>query len=126
MLGGQTVVGAEQIARAYHITIPQAMALAQTAGVNLTHSLKDQSGQWNQLGQQIKDQVEGFRAMGQPMGAVGTDMTALAISSGLAATKVSSLNQAWDQFMQGVTGGTTGLASFEQALTKFAEVHGVL
>src|SRR5579859_6497177 len=60
--------------------------------------------------------------MGQPLTAVGSDMTALAIQSGLANTQVSKLNQAWDQFMQNLTGGTSGLANFVQSLQNMGSV----
>ena len=111
------ITGAQQIASAYHISIPEAMALAQSAGVNLTGALKNQAGQWTILGLKIKDAVAGYTAMGQPVGVVGDDVLALGIQAGLTATKVSQLNQAWDQFMQGVTSGTSGLAGFETSLS---------
>ena len=60
--------------------------------------------------------------MGQPLGAVGADMTAVAIQAGLAATKVDQLNQAWDQFMGNLTGGTSGLAAFNQSLANMGTV----
>jgi len=113
----RTVQGSEQIAKVYHLTIPQAMGVAQAAGVNLTNALKTQGGAWTVAGQQVKDYMTDMAGMGTASGAVGSDMLAVAIQSGLAATKVDALNQAWDEFMQNVTGGTTGLASFEQALT---------
>lgn len=118
----QTVKGAQQIASAYHISIPAAMALAQTAGVNLTHALKTQSGAWNALGLQVKDQVAGFQAMGQSGGVVGRDMLAVAIQSGLAASKVAQLNQAWDEFMANITGGTNALGGLETSLQNIGQV----
>ena len=49
---GQVVTGASQIAKAYGLTIPQAMELAQEAGVNLTGAVQNQKGQWTALGEQ--------------------------------------------------------------------------
>jgi len=54
--------------------------------------------------------------MGQPLGAVGNDMSALAIQSGLAATKVQQLNSAWDEFLGNVTGGTNAFSGFVLAV----------
>jgi hypothetical protein len=65
---------------------------------------------------QIASLVQGYMSMGQPLTAVGSDMTVLAIQSGLANTQVSKLNQAWDQFMQNLTGGTSALAAVNQSL----------
>ena len=104
------VTGAQQIAKAYGITVPAAMALAQSAGVSLTGQVQNQKGQWTALGERVRDAAAGYAAMGQSSGALGNDMLALAIQTGLAGTKVSALNQAWDSFMGNLTGGTSALA----------------
>ena len=60
--------------------------------------------------------------MGQPIGVIGKDISALGIQAGLASSKVDQLNQAWDQFMQNLTGGTGGLSAFEQSITNMGVV----
>src|SRR6185437_1748237 len=60
--------------------------------------------------------------MGQSTGMVGRDMLALSIQSGLAATKVSQLNQAWDQFMANITGGTGGLSQLEESIQNIGHI----
>ena len=120
----RTVQGAEQIAKAYHLTIPQAMGVAQAAGVNLTKALKTQGGAWTVAGQQVKDYMTGMAAMGTTSGQVGSDMLGVAISSGLAATKVDAVNQALDQFMANVTGGQAGVAGFVTSLKNIGQVAG--
>jgi hypothetical protein len=47
------VTGAQQIGKAYGLTIPQAMALAQSAGVSLTGAVKNSNGQWTVAGQKV-------------------------------------------------------------------------
>jgi hypothetical protein len=121
---GRVIVGAQQIARAYHISIPAAMALAAQAGVSLTGVLKTQSGHWTALGEQVRAYVHGLQAMGASTGAVGADMEALAIQSGLAGTKIDAVNQAWDEFMQNLTGGTSGLAGLTTALQNIGQIAG--
>ena len=79
------------------------MALAQSAGVSLTGALKNQAGQWTILGDKVRDAVAGYAAMGQGAGMLGNDMLAVAIQTGLAGTKVSSLNSAMDQFVSNGT-----------------------
>ena len=110
------VTGAQQIARAFGITVPQAMALAQQAGVSLTGQVQNQKGQWTALGEKVRDAYAGFRAMGVASGAVGQDMLALAIQTGEAGTKMSQLNQAWDSWMSTVTGGTSDLGSLDESM----------
>lgn len=106
----------------YHLTAQGALALADAAGVKLASGLTGatQAAVINRA--MIDDLVHGYEAMGQPASEVGTDMSALAIQSGLAASKVSQLNQAWDQFMQNLTGGTSGLAGFEISLSNMGKV----
>ena len=119
-----TVAGAhaEMLAKTYGTSFVGALALADVAGVHLNQTLTKQS--WAMAQIKIEDQVRGYRAMGQSMGEVGKDMTALAIQSGLAASKVSQLNSAWDDFMSNLTGGTGSLAGFETSLKNIGQVAG--
>jgi len=108
--------GVVYLANTYHTNLVGALALADLANVKLANGILG-SGQAAQIARmQIASLVQGYESMGQPLTAVGSDMTALAIQSGLANTQVSKLNQAWDQFMQGLTGGTSALASVNQSL----------
>jgi len=116
-----TVAGhAQALAKQYGMSLPGAMALADAAGVKLNQTMTRQAWAIAQI--KIRDLVQGYQSMGAPLGAVGADIQAVAIQSGVAASKVSQLNQAWDQFMQGVTGGTTGLAGFENSLANMGSV----
>lgn len=118
------VTGANQIAKAFGISVPAAMALAQSANVNLTGSVMNAKGQWTALGEKVNDAYRGFLDMGVPVGAVGQDMLALAIQTGEAGTKMQALNSAWDSFMSTVTGGTAGLGSFINSMTNIGNVVG--
>ena len=113
---------AQMLANTYHISVPAAMALAGAANVSLTSELKNQKGQWTALGEQVRSYVAGLGAMGPASGMVGSDMLALAIDTGLAGTKVSQVNQAFDQFMSNVTGGTSGMGEFEESLQNIGQV----
>jgi len=105
---------ARELAGTYRTSFVGALALADQAGVKLNQTMDRQA--WAIAKIKIQSLVAGYKAMGQPAGAVGADMTALAIQSGLAATQVDKLNSAWDEFMQNLTGGTSGLAQFDQSL----------
>lgn len=113
---------AAQLAQTYNTTFVGALALASAAGVKLQDSLTGKS--WAIAQFQINDYVRGMMGMGQTVGAVGSDVTALAIDSQLSATKVSQLNQAWDQFMTNITSGTGDLASVVQSIQNIGQVVG--
>jgi SLT domain-containing protein len=109
--------GVQYLSRTYGTTFLGALALAQAANVKLQNGITGTSQAADIARIKIADLVAGYIAMGQPVGIVGRDMTALAIDAGLQSSKVSQLNSAWDDFMTTITGGTGGLASFEQSIT---------
>jgi hypothetical protein len=114
--------GAAYLAKTYGTTLYGALALADLANVKLANGITG-SGQAAMVARmQIASLVQGYQAMGQSSGEVGADMTALAIQSGLAASKVADLNQAWDQFQGNLVGGTSGLASFVNSLKNVGSV----
>lgn len=109
--------GAALIAKTYGTTLTGAVALADMANVKLAAGITG-TGQAAMIARmQIASLVQGYQAMGAPLSAVGSDMTALAIQSGLASSQVGKLNSAWDQFMGNLTGGTSALASLSLDLT---------
>jgi hypothetical protein len=114
--------GAEQISKAYGVSLPAALQIAQAAGVSLESNLKTQSGAWTQAGDQVKDYMQGMASMGLSSGQVGHDMLAVAIQTGETATKVSQLNQAWDAFMQGITGGTSAMGELGDELQNIGQI----
>ena len=117
-----TAVHANYLATTYRTSLVGAMVLADQAGVKLGNSLTGPKWALAQL--QMANLVRGYQAMGAPAGAVGRDMTVIGIQTGLAATKVSQLNSAWDEFMQNLTGGTSGLAGFVTSLKNIGQVAG--
>jgi hypothetical protein len=114
--------GADKISRAYGMSFTQALGLADVAGVKLATTQITLGKNANVAGAEIESLVQGYKAMDQVGGALGTDMNVLAIQSGLAGTKVSSLNQAMDQFVQNGTSVTGALATMNQDLTQIGNV----
>ena len=114
-------VRAAELAHAYGTSFTGALELASQAGVKLQDNLTKTGQLTFQQRVQIGDYTQGLLDMGQTTGEVGADMNALAIQSGLQASKVSELNQAWDQFMQNLTGGTAGLAGFNNSLSNMMD-----
>jgi hypothetical protein len=102
------------LGRTFHTSALGAAALAQMAGVQLQTALNKGGFAAQVALQQIRNLITGMAGMSAPVGVVGNDMTALAIQSGLAATKVAQLNQAWDQLLGNITGG---IGDFSQLVT---------
>jgi hypothetical protein len=115
-------MGADKISRAYGLTFAQSLALADVAGVKLSSTQLTLGKNANIAGAQIEGLVQGYKGLDQVGGALGTDMNALAIQSGLAGTKVSSLNSALDQFVTNGTSVTNALATMNQDLTQIGNV----
>jgi Transglycosylase SLT domain len=116
------ITGALYLADTYHTTLTGGMELATAANVKLVDGITGQGAAAFIARQQIADLVQGYESMGAPVTAVGNDILALGIQSGLAGTKVSGLEQAWQQFMTNLTGGEGGLAQFEVALGNIGTV----
>ena len=116
--GANVIDGAEKISRAYGTNFAQSLALADVAGVKLANTQITLGKNANVAGAQIEGLVAGYSRLDQVGGALGTDMNALAIQSGLAGTRVSSLNQALDQFVSNSTSVTSSLATMNQDLTE--------
>lgn len=114
--------GATYLANTYHTSLAGAIQLATAAGVHLVNNITGQSQAAAILRDRIASLVAGYMAMSAPLNVVGADMTALAIQSGLAATKVAQLNQAWDQFMQNLTSGTNAMSQLQESLQNIGHV----
>jgi hypothetical protein len=120
--GANVIDGAEKISRAYGMNFAQSLALADVAGVKLANTQITLGKNANVAGAEIEGLVQGYSRLDQVGGALGTDMNALAIQSGLAGTKVSQLNQALDQFVSNGISVTQNLAAMNQDLTQIGNV----
>jgi hypothetical protein len=114
--------GAAYLASTYHTSLIGAMELATTAGVHLVQGITG-TGQAAAVARlQIADLVQGYRAMGTPVGLVGKYMDAMAIQAGLAGTQMSKVSQAFDQLVQNITGGTASLGSMVESIHNIGAV----
>jgi hypothetical protein len=105
------------LAAAFHTSATGALGLATAAGVDLKQSLTDGSTAAQIMLQQIKNLQTGLGAMGAQTGIIGADMAYMGIQSQLAATKVSQVNQAFDQWMSSVTGSMSAWSAFTTAMS---------
>jgi hypothetical protein len=114
--------GAAYLASTYHTSLIGAMELATTAGVKLVSGITG-TGQAAAIARlKIADLVQGYRAMGTPVGLVGKYMDAMAIQAGLAGTQMSKVSQAFDQLVQNITGGTASLGSMVESIHNIGAV----
>ncbi len=100
----------------FHTSSIGALALANAAGVDLKQGMEKGSTAARIASQQIQNYLRGIGAMGAPIGVVGNDIGVLAISSGLASSKVGQLNQAWDQFIALGSGLQSTFVTLQQGL----------
>ena len=115
--------GAGTLANLIGGNLVQGLGLADAAGVKLANTQVILGKNMNQAGAQVTALVQGYKAMDQTGGILGNDMNALAASAGLQNTKVSSLNQAWDQFLSNATGLTGGIAGLN---TDIGEINNAI
>ena len=118
-----TASGAAAVSKQFGGSLADSMALADAAGVNLATTTVKFGKDMNQAGAQILALVNGYKAMDQAGGILNNDMNALAASAGLQNTKVSQLNQAWDQFLSNATGLTGGIAGLN---TDIGEINNAI
>ena len=110
------VTNAQTLASTFHTSLPAALALADQAGINLQQTWIKGGAAMQIAFQQVRNLITGLGAMGAPAGVIGNDMTYLAVQSGLAATKVSQLTQAYQAWLGLVTGGMSAWAQLTTAL----------
>lgn len=104
----------DQVSKKTGFDYPQAVALANIAGVKLADITDKNSKEFKIALQQVQGLIDGYKAMGQQGGALGNDVNAVNLAMELQDTQVSKLNTAWDTFISLVTGG-------EQAFQKFGQ-----
>jgi acetolactate synthase small subunit len=103
-------------------TLAQTIGLASAAGLNLNSAFNAQGHLTAVAAQQIQDLISGYRAMDQVGGVLNEDIQAVNVQTLVQQTRVSSLNAAWDSYITMLTGGTSGLGSFLDALQTIGNV----
>lgn len=74
------------------------------------------------LNSQLRSQISALQAMGLSSGSLTASMNVLTIQTGLQDAAVANLNQAWDQYIGLVTGGTSGLAQMATTMQNMLTV----
>lgn len=93
-----------QLQKMYGISLPQALALAQTAGVKATDLANAQGKAWAVDLTMVQGLTNGYKIMGQQAGVIGSDMNALTVAQSQQVSAMNQLNQAYDSFTKTVSG----------------------
>jgi hypothetical protein len=112
--------GVEYIMKTFSVTYPEALAIAQQAGVNLTQNMQGNSKAAQDMRQQIIGLVSGFAQLQTPAGVAGDDFEVLAYNANDITQKIQSLNSAWDAWLGSVTGSETQFVTFAQGMATLA------
>jgi hypothetical protein len=103
-------------------SLADTLGLASAAGLNL-NTMFNKQGQITEVArQQILNLIQGYQNMAQTGSTLGNDINAVTVQLMEQQTKVQGLNQAWDSFMTGVTGGTNSLATLNSDLITMGNV----
>ena len=124
---GVDIIGAgEKISSQFKISLPAAFEAADMAGVKVGQMFQ-QNGQISATAlQQIQNYIDGYKVMSGSAGALSANINAVDVQLGLQNTRVSQLNQAWDQFTANTVGGTAAWASFNDDLQQMGNTAGVV
>ncbi len=116
--------GVTWIMSTFKVGYPEALAIADQAGVKLTNSILGNSKAAQVARQQIIGLVTGFEQLQTPAGMAGKDFEALAYASNDITQKIGQLNSAWSGWMKVVTGGQTSFDTFAQGLATLSSDSG--
>jgi hypothetical protein len=120
-----TQLGAElghvgQIANAYGVSMPQALAMLNAAGVKTSSLFTTQNGVWNEAKEQVAALVQGYAAMGQGMNSLQRDVSVQLVMESSQLKSMQSLNTAWDNFQQLVAAPYSDVLKMAQGFQQFA------
>ncbi len=110
-----------QISHMYGVSLPDAMALAQTAGIKVSDFTDTNNSHWTTSLQLIAGMVTGYENMGQKAGSLGADMDVLSVTTGDQVKKINDLNTAWQTWFGTITGGQTTMATFSTSYGTFTK-----
>jgi hypothetical protein len=103
-----------QVSRAYGVDMVGALQLLNLAGVKTSDLFTRQGIVWATDLQKVKGLVDGYQAMGQQIGTVGSDLNVLLVSESEQVKSMQTLNSAWDAWLQTVTGGESTFVKVQQ------------
>jgi len=116
---GSTVTHADQIASTFGTSLPGAYALANFAGLKVSDMTTTQNKTWDTAMQKIQGVITGYANMGQGMGQIGNDVSAVTYAASDQLKAISNLNSAWDTFTKNVAAPVSTFLTFAQSIVTF-------
>jgi hypothetical protein len=119
----QELLGAgKQIASTFKVSVPEAFALADQAGLQLSTAMSGNGKLTAVALQQILNTQTGLQAMtgGFGSGVYNTAVNAVQIAKGLAGSQLSTVNSAYDQIVQNAAQGPTAATGFAGGMQALA------
>lgn len=107
------------LAHNYGLTLPQAMAVAQMAGVKMGDMLNGSRRSLLLVEMQVGSIINSYKEMGQSSSMVGEDISALTYAESSQLANMQKLNQAYDTFTKNVAGPSQGFIAFAQSVVQF-------
>jgi hypothetical protein len=109
-----------EVSRAYGVGMVGALELLNLAGVKTSDLFTRQGIVWATDEQMVKGLVDGYKAMGQQLGTVGSDLNVLLVSESDQLKSMGSLNKAWDSFQKLVSAPVDAILAMASGLRTFA------
>ena len=106
----------QQVSKMMGVSLPDAFGLTQQALLQVGNAFDKHGNLTAAAKQQIANLQSGYEAMNTTTGVFGKNVGAVNVANGLAATQVSNVNTAWDQFTNNAVQGAVGASSLAQNL----------
>jgi hypothetical protein len=106
-------------------SIQSAYDIADMAGIQesqLQQLISGTPAQKAAIQNQLLNEQAGYKAMASSPGTYGANVNAVQAMSGLAGTKLSTVNSAWDQILQNAAGGTSAATEFSGGIQALADL----
>jgi hypothetical protein len=107
------------VSKAYGTNFVGALSLLNAAGVTTNQLFSNQASVWATAEQQVKGLIAGYQAMGQQLGAIGSDLNALNLENSAQVASMGKLNTAYDTFTKTVAGGPSAVLTLAQSIAGF-------
>jgi hypothetical protein len=107
------------VSKAYGTDFVGSLNLLQAAGVSTTQLFSDQNKTWAVAMQMVRGLVDGYAAMGQQLGTVGSDLNVLNLQNSKQVSSMAQLNSAYDAFTKTVGAAPSAFITMAQGFTQF-------
>jgi hypothetical protein len=119
---GNAISAITALSQQYGVTMPEALALANTAGLKLGTSLTNNGRLTATAATEVGALVQGYQVMSGSALGLGNNVAAVNAQLGLQGSQLSKVNGAWDQFLANAIGGTEAYATLNDDISTMGNV----